>query len=273
MMLEVFSMRLNNRDLIVAMVIAAMNVLWSLIPIHFAVIGMILALPLVFVLPGYTLTEALFHKRPLNPAHLLLFSLGLSLAIDMLSGFILNRVGLHALSWAMILGLLTGVFSLLAAYLRRGIPASEVQPPKFRLNIYQSILFGLAVAVALVSVVYSIISAERQPSPGFTQLWMLPAAQYGGCAISVGVHSFESTPVAFRVTMTTNEVQVTTWSSIILAPQQEWQQLVPVPLGVDSNTSVDVRLYRLDKPSSVYRQVHLTVHNVQGKGRDTCTSG
>jgi uncharacterized membrane protein len=266
-------MRLKNRDLIVTMFIAVMNVLWALIPIHFTVVGIILALPLVFVLPGYTLTEVLFHKRPFNAFHCLIFSLGLSLTIDILSGFILNIIGLQALSWATFLGLLTIVLSLLVAYLRRGIPVSGVQPPKLRLNIYQSVLFGLAVAVAFVSILYSIISAERQPYPGFTQLWMLPAPQHGGCAISVGIHSFESTSVAYRVTMTTNEAQETTWSSIILAPQQAWQQLVPITLGVDGNTSVDVRLYRLDKPSSVYRQVHLTVHNVKGQGSDACTSG
>jgi uncharacterized membrane protein len=267
-------MRPKNLDLIVAMIIAVMNVVWTLLPSHITVVGIILALPLVFVLPGYTLTEALFRKRSLSTTDRLIFSLGLSVAIDVVSGFILNTIGLRALSWAAFLGVLTVVFSLLVAYLRRGAPVSGARLPRFRLNIYQSILFGLAAAVVLVSIVYSITSAEQQPYPGFTQLWMLPAAQNGqGCAVSLGIHSFEATSVSYRVTMTMNEAQITTWPPIVLAPQQEWKQVVPVPLGATGGTSVEVRLYRLDKPQSVYREVHLTVHSVEEKSSNTCTSG
>src|ERR1700737_393008 len=78
------SMRLKNLDLMVTVIIAALKVVWALLSSHIPVIGIILALPLVFVLPGYTLTEALFHKRSLDVSHRLLLSLSLSLAIDVL---------------------------------------------------------------------------------------------------------------------------------------------------------------------------------------------
>src|SRR6266516_7404066 len=84
------AMRLKNLDLIVTMTIATLNVLWALLASHIPVIGIILALPLVFVLPGYTLTAALFHNRSLGVPARLLFSFGLSLAIDILGGLILN---------------------------------------------------------------------------------------------------------------------------------------------------------------------------------------
>src|SRR5437588_10406582 len=107
-------MRLKNLDLIAAVFIAALNVLWAVLPSRPPVIGIILALPLVLVLPGYTLTEALFRKRPLDAPNRLLFSLGLSLAIDIFCGFILNLLptGLQAISWAVFLALLTAVLSL-----------------------------------------------------------------------------------------------------------------------------------------------------------------
>src|SRR2546421_12992924 len=113
-------MRLKNLDLIVTMIIAGLNVLYTLLPSRIPVIGIILALPLVFVLPGYTLTEALFHKRSLDDSHRLVLSLALSLAIDILGGFILNMLpgGLQAISWTVLLGLITAIFTLLAAYLR-----------------------------------------------------------------------------------------------------------------------------------------------------------
>src|SRR5258708_6038085 len=140
------SMRLKNLDLIVTVTIAATNVIWALLPNRTPVIGIILALPLVFVLPGYALTEALFHKRSLDASRRLLFSLGLSLEIAVVSGLILNLlpVGLQAVSWAALLGLLTVVFSLLAAYLRRGTLVNVTQTSRFRITFYQGILFGLA---------------------------------------------------------------------------------------------------------------------------------
>src|SRR6266487_3588085 len=92
------SMRLKNLDLIVAVTIAAMNVVWALLPGRTPVIGTVLALPLVFVLPGYSLTEAMFYKRTVETSHRLLLSLVLSLAIDILGGLILNMLpaGLQA---------------------------------------------------------------------------------------------------------------------------------------------------------------------------------
>src|SRR2546421_3393064 len=120
---ETLPMRLKNLDLIVTITIAAINVVWTLLPSRTPVIGIILALPLVFVLPGYTLTGVMFHKRSLDASHRLLLSLGLSLAIDVLSGLILNLfpAGLQVGSWAMLLGLLATAFSLLLAYLRREV--------------------------------------------------------------------------------------------------------------------------------------------------------
>jgi uncharacterized membrane protein YhdT len=259
-------MRMKNLDLIVTITIAVMNVVWALLPTHFTILGIILALPLVFVFPGYTLTEVLFHKRALDASHRLLFSLGLSLSIDILSGLILNLLptGLQALSWAVLLGLLTVVFSLLAAYLRRGAPVNRARPLRFRFSIYGCILFGLATALALLSILYAAIGAAQQPHPGFTQLWMLPVVQAGeSCAVRLGVHSFELTSATYRITMTTNGTEVTPWPPVVLAPQEEWDRLVPItiPRGAD-NVSVEVRLYRLDKPQAAYQKVDLTLYHV-----------
>src|SRR2546425_9981556 len=140
---EGLPMRLKNLDLIAAVTIAAMNVLWALLPYHIIVIGIILVLPLVFVLPGYTLTEALLRSRSHDAFNRLVFSISLSLAIDILSGFILNLLpmGLQAKSWAVLLGLLTALFSLLAAYLRRGVSDNGARRRRLGLNIHDGILF------------------------------------------------------------------------------------------------------------------------------------
>lgn len=257
-------MRLRNLDLIVTAIIAVLNVGWALLSSRVPVIGIFLALPLVFVLPGYILTELMFHKRSLDVSHRLLFSLGLSLAIDILGGLILNLLpaGLHGTSWAVLLGLLTMVFSLPVAYLRRGAGMNGARPLRVRLSIFGFILFGLATVIAVFSILSAAFGAAQQPRPGFTQLWMLPAAQTRkGCSVRLGVRSFESTPVTYRIEMTKGGAGGTTWSPVVLAPQQEWVQLVPILPGATGNVAVEVKLYRVDKPQTVYREVNLTLHS------------
>ena len=135
-------MRVRNLDLIGAICFAAISIGWAQLPSHPLIVGIILAVPLVFFLPGYTLTQALFRKRsdqshdpssnlilqpnlkighPASAVDYTIFSLGLSLAIDVLLGFVLNLfpMGLQLRSWALSLGLITAIFALLAAYIRR----------------------------------------------------------------------------------------------------------------------------------------------------------
>ena len=130
-------MRRNNLDLLVIAFISALNVVWALLPNRPALIGTILALPLVFVLPGYTLIEALFYPKMLNGTHSLVLSLGLSLALAILGGLLLNvlPIGLQAQSWALFLGLVTTVFSLVAAYFRRGVQLTGTRRPRLRYSI------------------------------------------------------------------------------------------------------------------------------------------
>ena len=61
-------MQKKNLDLIVVLLIAALNVGWTLLAVHLPVVGIIFALPLVFLLPGYALTEVFFsvHLMTLN---------------------------------------------------------------------------------------------------------------------------------------------------------------------------------------------------------------
>ncbi|GAC1398992.1 MAG: hypothetical protein NVS4B12_05010 [Ktedonobacteraceae bacterium] len=267
-------MRLQNSDLFVAVLIAALNVLWAFLPNHPLFISTILALPLVFVIPGYTLTHALFYNRLLDTPRRLAFSFGFSLVIDILSGLLLNLLpmGLHALSWAIFLAFLTTAFSLLVIYLRRRTSFKKASAPTLRFTIFDGILLGLATLVAILSVLYSIIGAAQQPYPGFTQLWMLPQVRTGkSCAVQLGMQSFESTSTTYRITMTTNGGQATSWSSIVLAPQQKWQHLVPIAPEAIDTIYVEAQLYRLDKPQTVYRSVHITLPNAiestNGKAR------
>ena len=64
--MEGSSMRLKNLDLIGSIFFAALSVGWAQLPSRPLIIGIILAVPLIFVLPGYTLTQVLFRKQSLD---------------------------------------------------------------------------------------------------------------------------------------------------------------------------------------------------------------
>src|SRR5438270_9727567 len=105
-------MRLKYLDLILIVIVALMNIIWTLLPYHLPIIGTVLALPLVFMLPGYALTEVIIYKLSLDFLRRFIFSIGLSLAIDILAGFIMNSFsfGLRAMSWSVFLGMITALF-------------------------------------------------------------------------------------------------------------------------------------------------------------------
>jgi uncharacterized membrane protein len=286
--MEDSSMQLKNIDLIGAILVVAINVEWTQLPSRPLIIGIILALPLIFVLPGYTLTQTLFRKRPPEPSsnlilqpslkigqpvsavdHIIL-SLGLSMAIDVLIGFMLNvfPIGLQALSWTISLGLVTTVFAMIAGWLRRRdfvkIASVKMERIRPRITIYECILFGLAILVATAAVWFSVIRPPATQS-NFTQFWMLPSNQANNsCAVSIGVHSFESTSITYRIVLMINSIQVNTWSSIVLVPQEEWTRSAPIKLGATGDMYIEAQLDREDIPNSVYRDVHLTLHSVKG---------
>src|SRR5436305_14171905 len=109
MIQEYWSMRIKNRDLITAILVVVINVAWIQIPNRPVIAGIIFALPLIFILPGYMLTQTLFRKRspgqsldsssnliarpslnieqPVGRADQIVLILALSLPTDVLLGF------------------------------------------------------------------------------------------------------------------------------------------------------------------------------------------
>lgn len=278
------SVRLKNFDLIGAICLAAINVGWAWLPSRPLAIGIILALPLVLVLPGYTLAQILLHGQkssepsselilrpsfklgqPVSVVDHIILSFGLSMALDVLLGFVLNvfPFGLQAQSWMISLGLLTAIFALFAAFRRRKGPMNNGRIPGPRITIYQSILFGLALLIAAAAVWLSVI---RPPATraDFTQFWMLQSTQTNNsCTVDIGVQSYEAASVTYRIVVKVNSVQVNSWPSVALAPQEKWEQSVAISPGAAASMYVEAQLYRADKPENIYRDAHMTMHSVR----------
>lgn len=216
-----------------------------------------LALPLVLLMPGYALVAAAFPPRPdrtLDGWERLLLSVGVSLASVALIGYVLNLLpgGLTETSWTAVLAGVTIGAGVVGMLRRRGHRPPEVAA--VGLGGRGAVLLIGAVVVALSALLFARAAASDQRSPGFTQLWLVPAGQRDGQMLRLGVRSFEEQPVRYRVRVLVNGKAVIAWPVISLTPQQTWETTIALPSRRPRR--VDVFLYRGTTSDKVYRWVN-----------------
>lgn len=277
-------MHVKNLDLLFIIFFLFCTIIWTQIPFASSLpfISIVLALPLVLYLSGYALTQALFRKRdaevkpaathdparttnwkighPIGNIDQFVLSLGLSLTIDVLVGFLLNLlpIGLTRLSWTFSLSFLTLIFVVASILLRRKDVSQAPTLLKIRLTWQDCTLFALALLIIASAVALAVVR-PFDPQPAFTQFWMLPANQQAKtCKVSLGIQSFESSTQAFNVILTVNTIETNAWPSIMLMPEQKWAQSVAVPPDFTGSVYIEARLYKSSQPATIYRDVHLT---------------
>lgn len=268
-------MRQRNSDVLAAMSVAALNMIGAFFPMHIPILSIVLALPLIFFVPGYTLIEILARKYRLATSHRIIFSLGLSITLDIMGGFLLNilPIGLRTLSWVILLGGLTLLLALIVLLLRRGTArtVSATPPPAIGPILRGGAVFCLATVLVVVTLIYATNGVAQQPHAGFTQLWVLPPTpSEQNCTVHLGVHSFEMTPVTYHAILSVNTVREVVWPSIVLAPNQTWEQPILVPTNTAHTATIEVKLYKGNNSTSVYRQVHITLHFKQANRVYSC---
>lgn len=259
--------RAVDKDILVVIALTLVVVVLALAVPPDIIAIRILTLPLVLVLPGYALTEALLTRQTLGITERLVFSLGLSLVIVIVGGLVLNWTpfGLHTSTWAVFLGGITLGASAIAFLRRRGQSSavsgwSGVGSIGFTFG--QGLLLGLAAFIVCGAVAVSILGAEQQPRPGFTQLWILPG---GGTAnakdsVRLGMSNMESKAMQYRLAVREDGKVVKEWPSIDLKPNEKWEAtLMLSPTGDTGTARVEAELYRTDDPTTVYRDVVLVL--------------
>jgi uncharacterized membrane protein len=235
-----------------------------------AALRLMFGLPLALVLPGYTLTLALFNRAFVASARLML-SLGLSFIVTVLGAFVLNftPAGLRAESWAVLLGSITLVGCLLA-YIRQTNPnpspnehGTEVEEivtaPLRRLSLSQMALFGVAgVAVAVAIVVASI--GAQYPQTELVNMWIKrdEAANDLG-RVSIGVDNVNSLTMSYRVRVQRGAFVVREWPALDVATGTTWVGTVELTANPPGTGPLEALLYRADNPQQVFRRVTLSL--------------
>ena len=269
----------NSKDLLIVMAFTILALGTILLQANGVVAWSLVALPLLLVLPGYALTAALFPateaqrtqgkgslgfpdteaqrtqgKGSLGFPETLAYSVGLSLATVIVGGVILDMTseGLTSLSWTIFLVSVTLGGCAIAAFSRRKRRAATARSSSLKLNVRQVFFF----AASIVVVVYAIMIVRDesfQPSTPFTQLWAKPAALLGQTAFDIGVYNSESRSMEYKLEIKSGGTLVYESSAIALAPGETWEQVLTFQSLV--NGDVQVFLYRLDDPGTIYRQV------------------
>jgi uncharacterized membrane protein len=229
----------------------------------------VLTLPLAFILPGYALMRALFPGKPFGYAERIIFSLGISLSIVILSGLLLNLTsfGLQERSWALLLAVITlgaSVFAILRQK-RQGETAERWSGFKdLHFSFRQGLLLGIAALIVGGAFAVSIIGAQQQAQAGFTQLWMLPASGTSKVenSVSLGLSNKESRPMQYHLSVDFNGKVIKDWPAIDLNPNQQWEFTLVLQKSLPASSAstpakVEALLYRASDPKTLYRHVVL----------------
>lgn len=246
-------------DLTVVMSIVVVAMLLQLLGIHSPTAQAILGVALVFILPGYALTIALFPRATLDLPEQMLFTLGLSLAVATAAGLILNTtaVGLVPGSWLLMLGSVTLGASLVGMIRRPTVRVTTSSGQRPRWKIGNILMLGVAAVMVVLAVVQATRGAAQQPTPSLTQLWILPDAAANQMVVRLGLRSMEATDVSYKLQVVVGGSVVREWPSMLLQPGETWEVPIELPVVSDRADSVEAILYRADQPEQVYRRVVL----------------
>lgn len=192
---------------------------WLPVPIR-----AIAALPLVLLLPGLAVTQAIGYPPTMWSWERLVWTLGTSISITVLGGLVLHLVGLPftPVAWAALLSIVTVSAMCWAMWRSRTTePASTDRPVVPREG---GGLFLIAGLIILIAVTYVQLDAAEAARPTASQLWIVPS---DASSIRLGVRSHEPGPTDFRLTVEGTQGEPLEWL-LRLAPAETFEIVVLV---------------------------------------------
>ena len=225
----------------------------------------VIGLLVVFYLPGFALSKAMFPAKSLSISERLLLSLGLSLTIVVLGGFLLNWLpgGLQTITWSIML-ILTILGASLVSLVRKSTEKSinlgncnDLRMIIRGASVSQVVLLGLAFLVIIGAIWVARTGAIQQKYTNFTQLWMLPNDSIAPNTIRLGVNSMEQSEISFKLLLKSGKGIVFESYLIELKPGEKWEKIVQIPTQLPNVGLIEADLFRLDEPDVIYRMVKL----------------
>jgi uncharacterized membrane protein len=212
-----------------------------------------LGLLLTTALPGYAASAALLGPRRVGGPDGVLLTLGLSLAIAILTGFTLNAVGAslsrETLAAALVIATLIGVgiaWARSPTAIYQATPLGRGAMPRLRLA--DAAVLGAAGVLLVVAVALARNGVAQQPTERFSSVWLVPNAN--ATQVRVGVANHEGQRTTYRLVLANPTSIVLEWPAIAVEDGQQWEADAPV---TNSQSRLELNLYLADKPGVVYR--------------------
>ena len=247
-------------------------------PLNETPIRILLGLPIILFLPGYSLISALFPKKDdLDPIERIALSFGLSIAIVPLIGLILNYTpfGIRLLPTLISVSLVIMSLTLLA-YIRR---TNVDEDKRFSISLNYKLEIpsgtdGILTLILLISVILSVctlIYAITAPKTGerFTEFYILgpegKAYNYptnlslrenGTVIIGIVNHEYEPTNYKLKIQFSNRTLME---KEITLNHNETFRENFTFTPLEEGNKKMEFLLYRKNN-STVYRSLHLWVN-------------
>jgi hypothetical protein len=211
------------------------------------VIRLILSLPLVCFLTGHAVLRAVKPVQTAGPLEHWVFSAGVSIAVGVGGGFLLNIASmLNPVGWAIWLIAVNGVAAVIA--LRQ--PYEPFVLPKLpRIRAWHALAFCAAVGITAGSYVMAGHVINTFHEFKYTEFWLVPEPTPG--KMVVGVQCNESEAEEYDVEVIADKTMIAAWHSIDIVPGKKWFQEITVGLN---QRRVEAKLYRT-RDHALYRKV------------------
>ncbi len=244
------------------------------------IVRIILGLPFLLFFPGFMLVASLYpRKGELGGMVRVVFSLGLSIAVSAITGFVLNFTtwGIQPHSIVTALGAFTLVTSVIAWYRQRKLTEEEKLTVSFNLKVFSwkgqtfvdkvlNVILLLAVLGTIGAISYGIAVPRVERFTEFYVLGPEGKAQDYPDEISVGESAMvilgivnqEYESASYRVEISVNGDQKGEINQIVLDHGEKWEREASfTPVNAGENQKVEFTLY---KNGELYRQVHLWIN-------------
>lgn len=220
------------------------------------VVRTIAGLPLIFYLPGHAILCAVGRPRR-NPFEVAVFTAGLSIAVTIFCGLVLNLLGpLTPLRWTVALAVITLVAYWLAHRSTRDRLPFPVRPLRFpALSRKRVLMLVASIVIVAVATTWSRFDAQAYREFAFTELWMVP--ETGGSTVTVGIRNAERAPTSYDLELTIDNRIVAVRRAIELNVGEKWLSDIAWPVRDGKAHAAEARLFKHGQDGVVYRRVWL----------------
>ena len=238
-----------SRAACVALVVAGVGAQFIAIPIA---LRAVVSAPLVLFLPGYTTIIAAFGEK-LSKVETMVFAVGLSLAIVVLSGLALHLVGfLSPLGWALTLGTITLIGAGFISF--EGKPAASLAPVLDRRELAMA---GGSCLIALVALYQARSGYLSHREFAFTEFWLVPSSTATDFNYTLGFTNHEQAPALYDVEVRLDGRLIAMWSALGLGEDESWTKQLHLPFKATRTKEqrAEAFLYKSSSPGQIYRKV------------------